>query len=139
MCVKKIWWTYILQKGSDKMNELYHHGVKGMKWGVRKNEKKSSQKSKRHLGINEKGNISFIHDKTTNKAKIKFAAKTFVFISGMALSAYIFKHPELINKGMNFVHGMSNKPVDSLDSYKVFSKSLGRYLTEEELINKGLL
>ena len=36
------------------MNELYHHGIKGMKWGVRKNEKKSSQKSKRHLGINEK-------------------------------------------------------------------------------------
>ena len=120
------------------MNELYHHGVKGMKWGVRKNEKKSSQKSKRHLGINEKGNISFIHDKTTNKAKIKFAAKTSMFASGMALSAYISKHPELINKGMNFVHGMSNKPVDSLETYKVFSKSLGRYLTEEELINKGL-
>ena len=121
------------------MSELYHHGVKGMKWGVRKNEKKYSQKSKRHLGINEKGNISFIHDKTTNKAKIKFAEKTFMFTLGMALSAYISKHPELINKGMNFVHGMSNKPVDSLESYKVFSKSLGRYLTEEELINKGLL
>ena len=42
-------------------------------------------------------------------------------------------------KGMDFVYEMSNKPVDSLDSYKVFSKSLGRYLTEEELINKGLL
>ena len=32
----KIWWTYILQKGSDKMNELYHYGVLGMKWGVRR-------------------------------------------------------------------------------------------------------
>ena len=137
---ENLWWTYILQKGGDNMNELYHHGVKGMKWGVvRKNKKKSSQKSKRHLGINEKGNISFIHDKTTNEAKIKFAAKTFMFASGMALSVYISKHPDLVDKGMNFGHGMSNKPVDSLESYKVFSKSLGRYLTEEELINKGLL
>ena len=120
-------------------NELYHHGVKGQKWGVRKNEKKSSQKSKRHLGINEKGNISFINGKTTNKSKVKFAAKTSMFAAGIALSVYISKHPDIVRKGMNFVHGMSNKPVDSLESYKVFSKSLGRYLTEEELINKGLL
>ena len=49
------------------MNELYHHGVKGMKWGIRKNEKKA------------------------------------------------------------------------VENYKVFSKSLGRYLTEQELIDKGLL
>ena len=130
---------HTFERGGNKMNELYHHGVKGMKWGVRKNYKKSSQKSKRHLGINEKGDISFIHDKSTNKAKIKFAAKTFMFASGIALSVYISKHPDLVDKGMNFVHGISNKPVDSLESYKVFSESLGRYLTEEELINKGLL
>ena len=35
MCVKKLWWIYILQEGSDIMNELCHHGVKGMKWGVK--------------------------------------------------------------------------------------------------------
>lgn len=121
------------------MNELYHHGVKGMKWGVRKNEKKSSQKNKRHLGINEKGNISFVNDKTANKAKTKFAAKIFMFTAGMALSVYISKHPNLIYKGMDFIDKASNKSVDSLESYKIFSESLGRYLTEEELITKGLL
>lgn len=120
-------------------NYLAHHGIKGMKWGIRKNEKKSPQKSKRHLGINEEGNISFIYDKPTNKAKIKFAAKTFMLTAGITLSAYMSQHPDLVNKGMNFIHGVSNKPVDSLELYKVFSKSLGRYLTEEELISKGLL
>ena len=40
MCVKKLWWTYILQKGSDNMNELYHYGIKGQKWGVRRYQNK---------------------------------------------------------------------------------------------------
>ena len=33
---EKLWWTYILQKGDDKMNELYHYGILSMKWGVRR-------------------------------------------------------------------------------------------------------
>ena len=121
-------------------NELYHFGIKGMKWGVhKKNEKGPTQKSKRHLGINEKGNISFVNTKTTNEAKAKFAAKTFMFAAGMTASFYISKHPELIYKGMKFMDRASNESVDSLKSYKVFSESLGRYLTEEELMSKGLL
>lgn len=62
-----------------------------------------------------------------------------MFAAGISLAAYISKHPDRVLKGMDFVRGIKNKPVDSFESYKVFSKSLGRYLTEEELINKGLL
>ena len=43
MCVKKLWWIYILQEGSDKMNELYHYGVLGMRWGVRRNKNNSKK------------------------------------------------------------------------------------------------
>ena len=32
ICVKKLWLIYILQEGSDNMNELCHHGVMEMKW-----------------------------------------------------------------------------------------------------------
>ena len=31
---EKLWWIYILQKEGYKTNELYHHGIKGMKWGL---------------------------------------------------------------------------------------------------------
>lgn len=118
---------------------IQHFGVKGMKWGVHRNKKSNLKKNKHHLGINDKGNISFIYGKTTNKAKIRFAVKTVMFAAGISLAAYISKHPDRVRKGIDFVRGIKNKPVDSLESYKVFSKSLGRYLTEEELINKGLL
>lgn len=125
---------------------IQHFGVKGMKWGVHRNKKSNLKNNKphmknkkRHLGINDKGNISFIYGKTTNKAKIRFAAKMVMVAAGMTLAAYISKHPDRVRKGIDFVRGIKNKPVDSLESYKVFSKNLGRYLTEEELINKGLL
>ena len=48
ICVcEKLWWIYILQKGSDGMSELYHYGVKGMKWGVRKEVYNSSSRSRK--------------------------------------------------------------------------------------------
>lgn len=58
------------------MNNLYHYGVKGMKWGVRKSENlRSNRKEKLHLGIDDRGNLNLIRGKTTTKAKKSFCNK----------------------------------------------------------------
>ena len=57
--------------------ELYHHGIKGQKWGVRryqyadgtytpagkKRYDETETKEKRHLGIDKRGNINLIKGK----------------------------------------------------------------------------
>ena len=47
MCVKNYGGLIFYRKEVDKMNELYHYGVKGMKWGVRKEVYNSSSRSRK--------------------------------------------------------------------------------------------
>jgi len=128
-------------------NELYHYGVKGMKWGVRKKNdspKKQSttnDKPKRHLGIDDRGNISLIKDKTSDKAKKLFAIKTAMWIGSMALTSYVATHPKVIEDGQKAVSSLLRKPEKveeavSTDS-GIYSKSLGRNLTVTEAFDLG--
>lgn len=133
----------------DEMQvELYHHGVKGMKWGIRKKRPSNthSMKNKRRLGIDSKGNLTFTKEETTKKNVKKFAIKTSLFTAGIALSVYVSKHPEIVTKGSKAVDRILNKNgsktvVDSvrdLNDSGLFSKSLNRNLTVEEAIANGL-
>lgn len=127
-------------------NELCHFGVKGMKWGVRKKTSTSVSKGtkKRHIGIDDKGNINLV-DKPTSKSNIKkFAIKAGITIAGVSISMYLTKHPEIITKGARAVSKILNKNGskafdDEFADYAVYSKKLGRFLTEQELNNNGLL
>lgn len=66
-------------------NELYHHGVKGMKWGVRKNQK--------HTGRTDNANQKSKIDNKRRSRSTKMSTKKKVAIAtsvavGVALSAY---------------------------------------------------
>lgn len=159
-------------KSSD---ELYHYGVLGMKWGRRKAKDSTSKTTwkqkhgqkkiaksldvlsevekqhaikarKRHLGIDTHGNINITKEKTTKKNAAKFALKTGITLSGVALSVYLSKHPEVVMKGIdafdkilkkNSAKKVSDIAISASSNSGIYSKSLGRMLTVEEVIAKG--
>ena len=108
-------------------DELYHYGKVGMKWGHRKNK----------LGITNKGNIGFVN-KTDKKNIKKFVIKTSIFVSAIALSIYIKNNPKIVLKGIDIVSKILKKDKPKLNS-DVFSKTLNRFLTVEEAMNKGFM
>ena len=137
---------YIIRRNDD--DELMHYGIPGMKWGVRKqhqgvseNTKKNSpsKKANRHIGINDNGNISFITEKTSSKAKKNFAIKSSLVIGSMAVAGYIMKHPDVIDKGKRTVSSFlrKNGTKNITNNSGIFSKSLGRMLTISEAIELG--
>ena len=99
----------------SRNNELYHYGVKGMKWGVRRSVSKSiktkikSSFKDKHLGINENGRISLIKGKTSSKAKKNFAIRTALWIGNIGVTAYIATHPNTIITGENAVDKILGK------------------------------
>ena len=60
-------------------DELYHYGVKGMKWGVRKQQV---------IGNNRRSSSQNVDVKARRKARLKTAAKVGAIVAGTALVAY---------------------------------------------------
>ena len=80
------------------MNELYHHGVKGMKWGVRRssiNKDKNTQLGKRIKA----GVRAAIEDYTKDKTKGQIAVDTVMSSIGTAIliGGAIVKGKEMMN------------------------------------------
>lgn len=128
---------------SKKKNELYHYGVKGMKWGVRRARvDESTLSKKKHLGIDERGNINLVNQKS-NSGYRKFAIKMVLTLSTVGISTYIAKHPDTIMKGYSAVSEMMKKSSSIIDKdvstdSNIFSKKLGRMLTIDEATELGL-
>ena len=134
-------WAYNYSNISHDSDELQHHGVKGMRWGVLR-KKKKPRKPRKHLTINDNGVLTISDKPASKKGKTNFAVKSVLSLATISATIYMSSHPKEVERGMSVVRSMLDKPISSIKPKTVvdsgiYSKSLGRMLSVAEAFELG--
>lgn len=125
-------------------DELYHHGIKGQKWGIRrfqnedgslteegKRQRYTSKDARADLGFKEKGHLNSVQKHLTSMYKADVNAAKKAALRGDKALAKGKDPTKHYNRGMKFY-------MSSL-SYKVMAKSYSSLSTKEQKkINRGM-
>lgn len=112
-----------MNRGGECMNsnELYHHGVKGMKWGVRRNRESSTKTGNKNFSIKKKAGKALVKrvEKSREKAEkhndsIKRTTDRFG-VGGVALGSYMRYQSKKSSKAVlaNVVNAAANVYISS--------------------------
>ena len=103
--MKNLWWIYILQKGSDNINELYHYGILGQRWGIRRYQRKDGT-------LTTAGKKRYGNDIVFNKGDVHSHLSTQKNIQLKNRSSYVISKPnDMKVYGGTYASALYNKQI----------------------------
>lgn len=111
---------------------IYHHGVKGMKWGVRKDKKSSGRSTQ-----SDKPKVSDEKKKAAKKKALKITGYVAATVAISAIGTAMTVSPKvrsLMGKGIEAIKGKQDLRDDYNDG-KLFNKKTGKYEDLEDVFD----
>ena len=125
-------------------NYLYHHGIKGQKWGVRRyqnaNGRLTNAGKKRYSDGNDNSKKSSKSKMSTAK-KIAIGTAVVAAAAGITYAAIKAKNNKAVSKGMQAANKILNNQVDKASQakkqFEAYNRAINNVPSPESMLNRS--
>lgn len=125
-------------------NYLYHHGIKGQKWGVRRyqntNGRLTNAGKKRYSDGNDNSKKSSKSKMSTAK-KIAIGAAVVAAAAGITYAVIKAKNNKAVSKGMQAANKILNNQVDKASQakkqFEAYNRAINNVPSPESMLNRS--